>query len=290
MTILTTIGSLFASALAMPLAPLLTRFFPKPIALTRKALEGTSNDDASNPLSNSHRTSAWTRLSVLRLIGLVPWSALNIACGVTGVSFRDCALGALVGTLPWTAVTCQIGDILQTFASEGANGEDGRTVSSVLASPQIIVELVVLSILSLAPILGRERLARLVSPASHAASQEPEMSSIGPIIATYMHSEPDELESDASSGSTTTTLREWDEDDEKLIQPSSWTAFEDEVALKEGFSNGLNYDSDDMTRFASQTTQYMPFTSTTSSSSSTSASASVTKSLTRISELLRHWL
>lgn len=37
------------------------------------------------------------------------------------------------------------------------------TLSSVLASPQIVLELIFLSVLSLAPILGRKQLSRLIS-------------------------------------------------------------------------------------------------------------------------------
>ncbi|KAJ7498846.1 hypothetical protein FB451DRAFT_1347303 [Mycena latifolia] len=132
MTALTTIGSACATLLAMPLGPSLRA-----------------------------RSSAWVRLSVLRLIGVVPWSGINIACGVCGVSIWDCMLGAFIGSLPWTAVTCQIGDILQTVASHPS--PTPQTVSSLLASPAIIIKLVVLSFLSLAPILGREHLRALIS-------------------------------------------------------------------------------------------------------------------------------
>lgn len=185
MTALTTLGSLFSTLLATPLAPILTRLFPRPIELTRAALEGSSLSSASaesqpfqppNPNLTASpsppspgNTPAWVRLTVLRLVGVVPWSALNVACGITGVSMRDCAAGAFIGTLPWTAVTCQIGNILHTVgavrASGAADGMDkSATLSSVLASPHILVELVVLSVLSLAPILARERLRKLISP------------------------------------------------------------------------------------------------------------------------------
>ena len=108
---------------------------------------------------------------MLRLVGVVPWSGLNIACGLTGVSLQDCVFGALIGSLPWTAVTCQIGDILQTVslvkASEGEIIRDGlsktATVSSVLAQPSMIFELVFLTVLSLAPILGRDYLRKWIS-------------------------------------------------------------------------------------------------------------------------------
>jgi hypothetical protein len=49
------------------------------------------------------------RLTVFRLVGIVPWSGINVACGVLGVSLRDCFLGTFIGAIPWTAVTCQVG-------------------------------------------------------------------------------------------------------------------------------------------------------------------------------------
>ncbi|KAJ6539952.1 snare associated Golgi protein-domain-containing protein [Mycena sp. CBHHK59/15] len=151
LTSLTTIGSACATLLAMPLGPLITRFFPRALDLTRHALEGDS-DPKSSPssevTSDRPRSSAWVRLSVLRLIGVVPWSGINIACGVCGVSIWDCMLGAFIGSLPWTAVTCQIGDILQTVASH----------PSPTPKPFLV-----LSFLSLAPILGRERLRALIT-------------------------------------------------------------------------------------------------------------------------------
>ncbi|KAJ7700150.1 snare associated Golgi protein-domain-containing protein, partial [Mycena rosella] len=165
LTALTTIGSACATLLAMPLGPLITRFFPRALDLTRHALEGDSDEKGSPPAAEGEtvkpRSSAWVRLSVLRLIGVVPWSGINIACGVCGVSIWDCMLGAFIGALPWTAVTCQIGDILQTVASHPS--PTPQTVSSLLTSPAIIIKLVCLSFLSLAPILGREHLRALIA-------------------------------------------------------------------------------------------------------------------------------
>lgn len=153
LTLLTTVGSLSASCLAAPLGPFLTQFFPRPLAMTRSVLEG---GDAKTDSS-----AAWVRLSILRLIGVVPWSGINIACGVCGVAVWDCFLGALIGSLPWTAVTCQIGDILQTLATNPL--PTSQSVQSVLTSPQIVMKLAVLSFLSLAPILGRNHLRAWLS-------------------------------------------------------------------------------------------------------------------------------
>ena len=136
---------------------------PRPLAMTRSVLEG---DD-----SKADGSAAWVRLSILRLIGIVPWSGINIACGVCGVAVWDCFLGALIGSLPWTAVTCQIGDILQTLATNPR--PTSQSVQSILTSPEIVTKLALLSFLSLAPILGRNHLRAWLSqqtPVAEAAA------------------------------------------------------------------------------------------------------------------------
>ncbi|KAI0771576.1 snare associated Golgi protein-domain-containing protein [Trametes elegans] len=165
LTLLTTLGSLSASLLAAPIGPFLTQLMPRPLAMTRAALEGDG--------SKTDSSSAWVRLSILRLVGVVPWSGINIACGVCGVALWDCFLGALIGSLPWTAVTCQIGDILQTVATNPR--PTSQSVQSILTSPEIVLKLAFLSFLSLAPILGRNRLrAWLASPTPADQSRLPE--------------------------------------------------------------------------------------------------------------------
>ena len=169
LTALTTLGSVFASLLAAPLAPILVSVFPRALALTRNALEGETAQDEQTPRGKKSTSPAWVRLSVLRLIGIIPWSGINIACGVCGVSIADCFLGAFIGSLPWTAVTCQIGDILQTVASTPS--PTPRTVQSLLTSPEIIFKLIFLSFLSLAPILGRDYLRIWISSSALPATE-----------------------------------------------------------------------------------------------------------------------
>lgn len=107
LTALTTVGSLCASLLSAPLGPFLAKIFPRALDMTRNALGGDSDADSANSDARP-KSPAWVRLSVLRLIGVVPWSGINIACGVCGVSLVDCMLGTFIGCLPWTAVTCQV--------------------------------------------------------------------------------------------------------------------------------------------------------------------------------------
>ncbi|KAI0045312.1 hypothetical protein FA95DRAFT_1561264 [Auriscalpium vulgare] len=164
LAVLTTVGSIFATLLATPLSPFLTHFFPRPLAMARSAFESDSGN------STKAKSPPWVRLTVLRLIGIVPWSGINVACGVIGVSIFDCGLGTFIGSIPWTAVTCQIGDILQTVASTPSPNPE--TISSILTSPSIIIKLVFLSVLSLAPILGRDYLKAWLSPTAVEGDEE----------------------------------------------------------------------------------------------------------------------
>ncbi|CAE6524997.1 unnamed protein product [Rhizoctonia solani] len=176
MTALTSTGSLIATLLAAPLSPLVQRFVPKALDVVSVALQGSGNSKSAK------RTPTWVRLVVMRLIGVVPWSGINIACGVCRVPFVDCAIGAFIGTLPWTAVTCQIGDILQTLAVGSSSGSP-QTLSSLLGSPSIIFKLVLLSLLSLGPVLYRNKLSELLggsNPSEKITLSEKEPISVSP--------------------------------------------------------------------------------------------------------------
>ncbi|KAG8934331.1 hypothetical protein FRC02_010188 [Tulasnella sp. 418] len=121
-TALTTIGSLCSTLLSKPLAPIITFISPKIMNITRSAFEGSSptsspelspitpNSPNSDPFASQQKkqTPIWVRLTILRLVGVVPWSGLNLACGICDVPLWDCAVGAFIGSLPWTAVTCQV--------------------------------------------------------------------------------------------------------------------------------------------------------------------------------------
>jgi len=153
MTFLTSLGSLLSTLLALPLAPLLSHVFPHALSMTRAALQGSDT-------STTQRSPAWARLAVLRLVGVIPWSGLNVACGAARVSFWHCFLGALVGTLPWTAVTVQVGDILHGVATT-----PGQTAAAALTSPAFIAKLALLTLLTLGPIVARDRLRGVLGDA-----------------------------------------------------------------------------------------------------------------------------
>lgn len=185
MTLLTSEGSILSTLLAKPLAPLIAYLFPKALALTTAALQGnsivisTGTDDvlASAQPSKHNQSPPWIRLSVLRLIGVVPWSGINIAAGVCSIPLWDCFLGAFLGTLPWTAVTVQVGDILMSVARAPSAATTQQTVTELLTSPAVIAKLVFLTLLSLGPILARGWLSALIGYDAEAARSAPELES-----------------------------------------------------------------------------------------------------------------
>lgn len=70
-----------------------------------------------------------------------------------------------------TLTVPQIGDILQTVASTPS--ATPKSVSSLLTSPDLLLKLVFLSFISLAPILGRDKLrAWISSPSSETIESE----------------------------------------------------------------------------------------------------------------------
>ncbi|KAH7105464.1 hypothetical protein BKA62DRAFT_613535 [Auriculariales sp. MPI-PUGE-AT-0066] len=183
MTLLTAVGSLLSTTLSKPLAPLIAHLFPKALALTTAALQGNAlviSSGADELVSTAtvppkHQSPAWIRLAVLRLIGVVPWSGINIASGVCLILPWDCFVGAFLGTLPWTAVTVQLGDILMSVAQAPSAATTQQTISELLTSPAMLAKLVFLTLLSLGPILLRGRLSALIGYDADAERADAEM-------------------------------------------------------------------------------------------------------------------
>lgn len=81
---------MLSTLLAKPLAPLMAHMFPKALSLTAAALQGHAVvlGSTAEPAAGyftapaapvSKRSPAWIRLSILRLIGVVPWSGINVS-------------------------------------------------------------------------------------------------------------------------------------------------------------------------------------------------------------------
>lgn len=186
LTLITASGSLGAYMLSRPLAPLIGVLFPKPLALVRAALAPDSvprpsnvasvrgetvtpvrvSDDPREPAlgATEDRPNVWTRLFVMRTMGFVPWSGMNVACGVVGVDWRIFWITTAGGSLSWSYVTASVGNILGSLAlpTQGEDGAEikGESLTSLLRDPVLISKLFGLTVLTMLPVLIKRRIRR----------------------------------------------------------------------------------------------------------------------------------
>lgn len=172
-SIFTAVGGVLCYLMAAPFADVVVLFpkLSKPLHSMRVALQNVHTDGA--PKKNQ----LWTYLLFLRLLPIVPYGMMNIACGVLGVPLVPFALTMAVGSVPWNFCTAQIGDLLQDVATAiqesvahqaaqaGANVGASSAETSVLASSTLtilmeriwtwdmMIKLVLLSIASALPIV-----------------------------------------------------------------------------------------------------------------------------------------
>lgn len=192
LTFITATGSLLSYLLSRPLAPLIAVLFPKPLALVRAALapetfpsppsqqrqQGSgdyitpvqvSADPTAVPVgATTNKQAVWRRLLVMRAMGFVPWSGMNVACGVVGVDWKTFWLTTAAGSASWSYVTASVGNILSRLALPKSadpnspdhsldDGQHGESLASLLRDPVLIAKLVFLSILTLLPVLIKRR-------------------------------------------------------------------------------------------------------------------------------------
>ncbi|KAJ9477781.1 Golgi apparatus membrane protein TVP38 [Pseudozyma hubeiensis] len=179
-SVLTSVGGVFCYLLSAPLAPVITSLpgLAKPLDAMRRALSpGRARASGrSVMISNSNGGSngnVWTYLLVLRVLPIVPYGLMNIACGVLGVPLAPYAATLAVGSIPWNFVTCQVGDLLQEIV-EALPVDDAMTVGGLkdkaassagggmraivdrIWNREMMIKLVLLSVASLLPmVLGR---------------------------------------------------------------------------------------------------------------------------------------
>lgn len=176
-SVLTAVGGVFCYLLSAPLAPLITSLpgLAKPLDAMRRALSpGRARASGrSVMISNSHSGSngnVWTYLLVLRVLPVVPYGLMNIACGVLGVPLGPYAGTLAIGSIPWNFVTCQVGDLLQEIVealpmdvemtvgglkdkARSSAGGGMRAIVDRIWNREMVVKLILLSIASLLPML-----------------------------------------------------------------------------------------------------------------------------------------
>jgi len=89
--------------------------------------------------------SAFSYILTLRLIPLMPFALVNVACGLAAIPLRAYTLGTLAGGIPSAFIYTSLG------AGLGSALGSERTLEATLTSPQVLAPLVVLALLSLTP-------------------------------------------------------------------------------------------------------------------------------------------
>ncbi|CBQ70357.1 conserved hypothetical protein [Sporisorium reilianum SRZ2] len=178
-SVLTAVGGVFCYLLSAPLAPLITSLpgLAKPLDAMRRALSpgrarASGRSVVITTSSGAANGNVWTYLLVLRVLPIVPYGLMNIACGVLGVPLAPYAGTLAVGSIPWNFVTCQVGDLLQeivealpvhdvtvsglTDKARTSAGGGMRAIVDRIWNREMVVKLVLLSVASLLPVvLGR---------------------------------------------------------------------------------------------------------------------------------------
>ena len=101
------------------------------------------------------RENALSYLLVLRLIPLFPFWLVNLVPAFLGVPLRIYVIGTFVGIIPGTFVFATVGAGLESVLRQG----DEISLSGVL-TPQVIMALVGLAVLSLIPVVYKKIKAR----------------------------------------------------------------------------------------------------------------------------------
>lgn len=145
-------------------APLVERFFPRALATTKSALLSGSSSDL------------FSYLLLARLFPLLPYSALNIACGVLKVPVYPYFITLVLGSFPYNFVTTQLGDLLGNLANSAEAGN-----INAIWTWDLIFKLAVASILSAAPVIFKEQLKGIIGGSNDQASK-PDLHALSPSI------------------------------------------------------------------------------------------------------------
>lgn len=101
-------------------------------------------------MAEGFRQDAFSYLLVLRLIPLFPFFVVNLAPAFLGVKLSTYVLATALGIIPGTFVYASVGAGLGTVLAQG-----GDVSLSGALTPQVIVALIGLAVLSLLPVLYR---------------------------------------------------------------------------------------------------------------------------------------
>lgn len=141
-SMLTALGGVFCYFLAAPFAEIVQQIpgIAKPLNSMRVALAQTASQKSK---SMQHATASvgknlWSYLMVLRLLPIVPYGMMNIACGVLRVPLLPYAATLGAGSIPWNFCTTQIGELLQDVVTALQTGLESKNAAAS-ASPDAAI-------------------------------------------------------------------------------------------------------------------------------------------------------
>lgn len=183
-SVFTAFGGLLCYLLAAPFAEVAAVIpgIARPLHSMRTALADNGATPKEHDNGNGHVSrNLWSYLMVLRLLPIVPYGMMNIACGVLDVPIVPYTVTLGLGSVPWNFCTTQLGEIIQdvvsavqstmsakTAIAQGA--QDAAAAASVspatsllasdtftilldrLCTPDMLVKLVLLSVASMLPL------------------------------------------------------------------------------------------------------------------------------------------
>lgn len=145
-SVLTSLGGVFCYLLVSPISPLI-HHLPGLHTVLEKLKEAMNKGSSGKVLSRHSRplttkeqearknrtrqSNLWSYLLILRVLPIMPYGLMNIACSVLRVPLLPYAVTLAIGSIPWNACTVQVGDLLVQVVSALDAVEGGSTSSSL---------------------------------------------------------------------------------------------------------------------------------------------------------------
>ena len=190
-SVFTAVGGVLCYLLAAPFSDIAAEipWFAHPLHSMRTALTVNGAMDKEHGTNVNVSRNIWSYLMILRLLPIVPYGMMNIACGVLYVPLLPYAVTLGLGSVPWNFCTTQLGEIIQDVVSavqrsmssgasvaqgaqDAAAAADVSPATSLLASdtftimmdhlctPSMFMKLALLSAVSMLPVFLNRYLSR----------------------------------------------------------------------------------------------------------------------------------
>ena len=150
------------------------------------------------------RSDLFSYLLLMRLFPLLPYAVLNIAGGVLNVPISTFFWTLVLGSIPFNAVTTQVGDLLSSLPADAASD-----LSSIW-TPALFLKLISISTISALPVLFKSRIQDWLGGSSPSTEMSEMTEFDQPLLSKEEHRRTASVERTSYDGS-----EEREEDDEE---------------------------------------------------------------------------